>query len=180
MSDGRFFLLWMCTFLGFPIGGALAVSIFGPVDGVASGALGGALAGTVIGTAQWLVLRGRAGVEALWVPATAVGLGVGDAVGAGLTGAGTGIGSLLVTGGASGLAVGLLQWTVLKEHARRAALWPAVVSVSWPAGWAVTWAIGVDVERGYAVFGSTGALLFAAITGAALLLSRSLRDGRRK
>jgi hypothetical protein len=29
--------------------------------------------------------------------------------------------------------------------------------------------VGVDVERGYAVFGSTGALVFAAITGLAML-----------
>jgi len=175
MSDRRFSLLWMCTFLGFPIGGALAALIFGPVDGVASGALGGALAGSAVGTAQWLVLRGRLGIGALWVPATAVGLGTGDAVGAWLTGAGTGIGSLLVTGVASGLAVGFLQWTALRRYAGRAALWPAVVAVSWPAGWAVTWAVGVDVERGYAVFGSTGALLFAAITGAALLAARPSR-----
>jgi hypothetical protein len=34
----------------------------------------------------------------------------------------------------------------------------------------VAWAVGVDVERVYAVFGSTGALVFAAITGATMLL----------
>jgi hypothetical protein len=33
----------------------------------------------------------------------------------------------------------------------------------------VTWAAGIDVERGYYVFGSTGALTFAAITGLAML-----------
>jgi hypothetical protein len=41
--------------------------------------------------------------------------------------------------------------------------------LAWPVGWTVTWAIGVDVERGYAVFGSAGALVFAAITGVAML-----------
>ena len=40
---------------------------------------------------------------------------------------------------------------------------------SGPVGWMVTWAVGVDVERGYAVFCSTGALAFAAITGATML-----------
>jgi nucleoside-diphosphate-sugar epimerase len=34
--------------------------------------------------------------------------------------------------------------------------------------WTATWAIRVDVGRGYAVFGSTGALVFAAITGLAI------------
>jgi hypothetical protein len=33
----------------------------------------------------------------------------------------------------------------------------------------VTWAIGVDVERGYYVFGASGALVFAAVTGLAML-----------
>jgi hypothetical protein len=37
-------------------------------------------------------------------------------------------------------------------------------------GWTVTWATGVDVERGYYVFGASGALVFAAITGLAMLL----------
>ena len=177
MSDARFFLLWMTTFLGFPVGGALAILIVGPFGGVASAAFAGLLAGSVIGTAQWLVLRRRPGLGALWVLATGVGLGVGEAVGAALTGAGTGIGSLVVAGAASGLAVGLSQWALLRRYGGRAGLWPAVVAVSWPLGWTVTWAIGVDVERGYTVFGSSGALVFAAVTGAAMLLV--LRDGDR-
>jgi hypothetical protein len=44
------------------------------------------------------------------------------------------------------------------------------VALAWPLGWMVTWAVGVDVERGYAVFGSTGALVLTAITGATMLL----------
>jgi hypothetical protein len=60
----RFFLWWMLTFLGFPLGGVLALLVVGSVDGVVSGALGGALAGAVIGAAQWLVLRGYLGVGA--------------------------------------------------------------------------------------------------------------------
>ena len=53
----RFFLWWMLAFLGFPLGGLLALLLVGSVEGVVSGALGGALAGAVIGAAQWLVLR---------------------------------------------------------------------------------------------------------------------------
>jgi hypothetical protein len=53
----RFFLWWLLTFLGFPLGGLLALVLVGSVEGVVSGALGGALAGAVIGAAQWLVLR---------------------------------------------------------------------------------------------------------------------------
>ena len=55
-----------------------------------------------------------------------------------------------------------------------------MVAVAWPVGWTVTWSIGVDVERGYAVFGSSGALAFSAITGVAMLLvlrSRTRQPG---
>ena len=56
-----------------------------------------------------------------------------------------------------------------KAH-RDAEVWPSVVAVAWPLGWTVTWAVGVDVERGYAIFGSTGALAFVVSTGVAMLL----------
>jgi hypothetical protein len=169
----RFFLWWMLAFVGFPLGGFLALMVVGSVEGVVSGALGGALAGAVIGAAQWLVLRRfpRVRIGPDWVVVTALGVAIGDALGALLTGAGTGIGALLITGLATGVAVGLLQWgLVLRGRLLRARLWPLVVAIAWPVGWTVTWAFGIDVERGYYVFGASGALVFAAITGLAMLL----------
>ena len=88
----RFFLWWMLAFLGFPIGGFLALVLVGSVEGVVSGALGGGLAGAVIGAAQWLVLRRYIGIGLEWVLATALGVAIGDGLGALLTGAGTGLG----------------------------------------------------------------------------------------
>ncbi len=167
----RFFPWWMLAFLGFPIGGWLAFALVGPVDGAVSGALGGALAGAVIGAAQWSALRGHLRVGPEWILATALGVAIGDAVGALITDAGTNLGALLVTGLATGVAVGLLQWGVaLRGRLPLASLWAPVVAVAWPLGWTVPWAIGVDVERGYYVFGASGALVFAAITGLAMLL----------
>ena len=167
----RFFLWWMLAFLGFPLGGLLALVLVGSVEGAVSGALGGALAGAVIGAAQWLVLRRYIRVGPEWVVATALGVAIGDALGALLTGAGTGIGALLITGLATGVAVGLLQWGLfLRGRLLLASLWPPVVAIAWPLGWAVTWAAGIDVERGYYVFGASGALVFAAFTGLAMLL----------
>ena len=167
----RFFLWWMLAFLGFPLGGELALLVVGPVEGALSGALGGALAGAVIGAAQWLVLRRYLRVGPEWVLATALGVAIGDALGALLTGASTGIGGLLITGLATGVAVGLLQWGfVLRGRLLRARLWAPVVAIAWPVGWTVTWAFGIDVERGYYVFGASGALVFAALTGLAMLL----------
>jgi hypothetical protein len=140
------------------------------VQGAASGALGGALAGAVIGAAQWLALRRYMRVGPEWILATALGVAIGDAFGALLTGAGTGIGALLITGLATSVAVGLLQWRFLPGRLLLARLWAPVVAIAWPVGWTVTWSVGVDVERGYAVFGSTGALVFAALTGLTMLL----------
>ncbi len=167
----RFFLWWMLAFLGFPLGGELALIVVGPVEGAVSGALGGALAGAVIGAAQWLVLRRYLRVGPEWILATALGVAIGDALGALLTSAGTGLGALLITGLATGVAVGLLQWgLVLRGRVLLASLWPPVVAIAWPVGWTVTWAAGIDVERGYYVFGASGALVFAALTGLAMLL----------
>ncbi|MBA2534733.1 MAG: hypothetical protein H0V21_06960, partial [Rubrobacter sp.] len=92
MSGGRFFLYWMLAFLGFPLGGILAVLVVGSVEGVLFAALAGALAGSVIGAAQFLALRGRLAVGPGWILATAFGLGLGNAIGAALAGAGTSIG----------------------------------------------------------------------------------------
>jgi hypothetical protein len=167
----RFFLWWMLAFLGLPLGGELALLVVGPVEGAVSGSLGGALAGAVIGAAQWLVLRRYLRVGPEWILATALGVAIGDALGALLTSAGTGIGALLITGLVTGIAVGLLQWGfVLRSRLLRSRLWPPVVAIAWPVGWTVTWAFGIDVERGYYVFGASGALVFAAITGLAMLL----------
>jgi hypothetical protein len=171
VSGWRFFLWWMLTFLGFPLGGLLALVVVGSMEGLVSGALGGALAGAVIGAAQWLVLRRYLRVGPEWVLATALGVAIGDGLGALLTGAGTGIGALIIIGLATGVAVGLLQWGVfLRGRLLRASLWVPVVAIAWPVGWTVTWAFGIDVERGYFVFGASGALVFAAVTGLAMLL----------
>jgi hypothetical protein len=167
----RFFLWWMLAFLGFPLGGFLSLLVVGSMEGAVSGALGGALAGAVIGAAQWLVLRRYMRVGPEWILATALGVAIGDALGALLTGAGTGIWALLIIGLATGIVVGLLQWALfLRGRLLLAGLWPPVVALAWPVGWTVTWAFGIDVERGYFVFGSSGALIFAAITGLAMLL----------
>ena len=52
-----------------------------------------------------------------------------------------------------------------------------MVSGAWALGWLTTWAIGVDVERGYAVFGSSGAVVVTVITG--LVLRRLLENDLR-
>ncbi len=170
IKGANLFLAWLATSLGFPLGGILALSLTGPMNDVVSAALGGVLAGAVAGTGQWLVLRYYFGIDVIWVVATASGLALGNTVGVVLTGAGTGIGDLLVTGAAAGIAVGTAQWTLLREYFRHAGLWVPVLAVAWPLGWTTTWSIGVNISLGYSVFDTVGALVFTSIVGAALLV----------
>lgn len=170
IKPGNLFLAWMVTSLGFPFGGVLALSLAGPMDDVVSAALGGLLAGSVVSGAQWLVLRNYLGIDVTWVLATVSGLALGNTVGVVLTDSGRGLWDLIFVGAIAGVAVGAAQWTLLRERLRFAGTWVPVLAVAWPLGWTTTWSIGVDVSIGYAVFGAVGALVFAAITGAALVI----------
>jgi hypothetical protein len=160
------FLRWLPTLLAFPLGGLLAEAV-GPLDSPVSGLVGGLLVGVVIGAAQWLALRSR-GIDLRWVPYTAVGTAAGTALAFVLTGGGTRLADLMLTGLVAGAAVGLGQAIVLGRGGRASAVWAAVTAASWSLGWLTTWAIGVDVERGYHVFGSSGAVLVTVLTGLAL------------
>ena len=158
---------WLATFLAYPPAGLIAVETIGSIDGVISALAAGALAGAVIGLAQWLVLR-VSRITPAWIWRTALGVGIGAAAGALVTDAGTAPGQLAVTGALTGLALGLAQ--ARSMHGRLRQLWPALLTVAWALGWLATWAIGVDVERGYAVPGASGALLIALLSYAGLLL----------
>lgn len=163
---------WCLTFLGFPVGGFLAEAIVGPIDAVWAALAAGAIAGLAIGTAQWLVLR-RIGVDARWVAMTSAGLAVGLGVGVAIFDYGTSIGDLAVLGAVSGLCMGAAQWLVLRRHVGASALWIPGMAAFWAIGWTITTSIGVDVESRWAVFGASGAITVALLSGGLLwLLSR--------
>jgi hypothetical protein len=164
-----FWLQWLLTFLGFPLGGSLAYGLVRSVDGAADAAIAGVAAGAVIGALQWLVLRQQIPVGAWWVAVTGIGFAVGLAVGVGLIGTGTSAQALLARGLIAGLAIGLLQWLLLRQFVAMALWWIPAIGLAWAAGWLVTRAAGVDLSRGWAVFGSTGALAFAALSGALMV-----------
>jgi hypothetical protein len=155
-------LRWLPTFLGFPLGGLLAELVVGPVDGLGPALAGGAITGLVLGAVQSWGL-GAAGPPARrWIAATGLGLAVGLALGAAAVGYGTDAGDLVTQGAICGLAVGSAQALVL--GGRAAWLWAPALSALWALGWATTAAIGVDVERQYTVFGSSGALVVTVAT----------------
>jgi hypothetical protein len=164
-----FFARWMPTLLAFPIGGYFAVQTVGSIDGPLTAAAAGALAGAVIGLAQWLALR-PFGLGPLWAVLTAVGMAAGSSLSAVLTGAGTDVQSLMLSGLVTGAVIGGTQAVVIGRGPLVSAAWTGVVGLAWALGWLTTSSIGVDVERGYAVFGLSGTLVATTLTG--LVLAR--------
>jgi hypothetical protein len=161
------FKRWLPTFLAFPLGGLLAIETVGSLDDPLSAAAGGLLAGAVIGAGQWLALRSR-GIGRRWVAYTGAAMAAGTALAAVVTGAGTELDDLMLTGLVTGAAVGAAQSMLLARAGLASVAWTAVTAASWPLGWLATSAYLTDIERGYYVFGAGGALLVTVLTGLAL------------
>jgi hypothetical protein len=156
---------WLPTFLAFPIGGWIAVAAVGSVDGPATAAAGGLLAGAVIGIGQWLALRSH-GLDRRWALYTAAAMTAGSALAAAVTGAGTDVADLVLTGAVAGAAVGAAQAALLGSG--RLA-WTAVTALSWALAWLVSsQVLAQQADEGFVVFGSSGALVATVLTGLAL------------
>lgn len=160
---------WLLTFVGFPVGGGLASLAARALDGTAGAAIGGAITGAVVGIAQWLVLRQVLAVNAWWIVATGVGLAAGLGIGTAVAGTGTDPRALVIRAAITGLLVGGLQWMILRQHVPASGAWIGATAAAWVIGWLVTRAIGVDLSRGWTVFGASGALAYAALTGLTLV-----------
>ena len=165
--------------VGFPIGGLVANLIVGKIDTAAAALAGGLIAGGIIGAAQWLALRPL--VPWLWVVATSVGMAAGLAAGAALVDYGIGRGDLALMGAITGLGVGGLQALLLARSVSGAIWWVAVNPPAWALAWLVTtFVITKNVTEHFAVFGASGALVFALLTWLLLkfLFSADERRGR--
>jgi hypothetical protein len=159
---------WFPTFLAFPLGGLLAIETLGSLHDPVSAAAGGLLAGAVIGAGQGLALRSR-GIGRRWAGYTAAAMAAGTALAAAVTGAGTGLGDLMLTGLVAGAAVGAAQCALLARGRLVSAAWTTVTAASWSLGWLASWPIiGSNADRGFYVFGASGALLVTVLTGVAL------------
>jgi hypothetical protein len=160
----RLGLRWLVTFLGFPLGGLLS-ELVGPVDAPGAAIAGGVLSGLTVGAVQAWALRPERIAPGPWIVATAVGFGVGLGIGAAAVDYGTSAGDLAVQGAVCGLAVGLAQALVLRARVGAVAfVWAPALAGVWALGWTITSAIGVDVERQYTVFGSSGAIVVTLLT----------------
>ena len=168
---------WMVSFAGFPLGGLAAFLLLGPVDSLGSALCGGLLTGAILGAVQAWALGSAQPRRLAWIVATAVGMGVGLALGASLVDFQVGMGDLVLQGAVSGAVVGLAQALVLVRLVGWRALgWPIALSVIWALAWAVSTAIGIQVDDRYTIFGSSGALVATLLTLVLpLLLQRRAR-----
>ena len=164
----RFWAGWGLAFVGFPLGGLAATALVGGVTTPVEGVIGGAATGAVIGLAQWLALRRRLALTPWWIAATAVGMGVGLALGIALLGTNTAGITLPLRGLVTGTGIGIAQFVLLHGITVRALTWPFVVACGWAMGWLVTRAAGIDLAQHWSVFGTSGALTFQLLTGLAL------------
>lgn len=170
-TSRRFWLTWLPTFLGFPLGGLAASLTVGPVQTPLEALVGGALAGAIIGVAQWLALHSLYGVRPVWVLSTAFGLSFGLGLGVALVGTATDTLTLAARGFVTGLGVGAAQAFALRTLSFPA--WTLAVALLWALAWPITELVIADsIGNGYAVFGASGALFFTLMSGAVLLTLR--------
>ena len=125
------------------------------------------VAGAVIGAGQWLVARRLLDAQT-WIPATALAMGIGLAVGAWVVGYGTSLGELALMGAITGIPLGVAQAYLLRDRVANAWVWAVAVPLLWALGWTVTTVGGIDVDQQFAVFGAYGAITFMALSGVLL------------
>ena len=156
---------WMVSFAGYPLGGYAAFLTTGRVDSLGPALAGGLLTGAILGAFQvWAMGQARPRPLA-WILATTVGLMAGVGAGAVLVDYQTDLASLVVQGAMTGALVGLAQGVVLVQKLGALAfVWPFFLSGTFAIGWTVTTSIGIDVDKQFTIFGSSGALVATLLT----------------
>jgi hypothetical protein len=167
-TSWRFWVFWAVAFLGFPVGGALAYALIGPITTTMQAGLAGAITGAILGAVQWLVLRTAMPLPIWWVVATSAGLALGLTLSVAFFRTETSGNELLWRAAITGLSIGIAQWIVLRQVVPQSALWIVVVGLGWVLGWFITRSAGIDLSLGWSVFGASGALAFQVLTGLAL------------
>jgi hypothetical protein len=163
----RTWLIWTAGFLAFPLAGVAGTAVVGRVDSPLSALTGGAVAGLVIGAGQALLSRRRLDPRR-WIPATAIGMGVGLLLGAAAVGYRTSLADLALMGAITGLLLGTAQAAALPSRAHHRWAWAAAIPILWALGWTTTTLGGIHVEEQFTVYGAYGAITFSALSGALL------------
>jgi hypothetical protein len=170
------FFIWAgLLVLGIPLAGYLGWGVAGHVDGVTPALIGGALTGAGIGVAQWLMLRRTLGVGLEWIVATSAGLAVGLAIGAAAVGYETTTSQLAIMGAIQGAFVGIAQGIVLRDKFSLWHVWMLAMPVFFSISWVVTDVV-IDSAKQFTVFGASGSVVFAVLSG--LLLMAGMRGAK--
>jgi hypothetical protein len=164
-------MIWTAGFLVFPLAGLAGTAVAGRVDDPRGALLGGAVAGLVIGVGQTLASRRRLAARR-WIPATAVGMGIGLLLGASAVGYRTSLSDLAVMGALTGIVLGVAQTLALPPRTRARWAWAAALPALWALAWTVTTLAGIAVDEQFTIFGASGAFTFSALSG--LLLHQLL------
>ena len=168
-SAAKTFFKWAgLSLLGIPAAGYLGWGVAGHVDSLMPALIGGALTGAGIGFAQWLMLRRSLGVGLEWIAATSAGLAVGLAIGAAVVGYETATSQLLIMGAIQGAFVGIAQGMVLRDKFPLWQAWMVVMPVFFSISWVVTDVV-IDSGQQFTVFGASGAVVFAILSGLLLM-----------
>ena len=167
------FFIWAgLMVLGIPLAGYLGWGVAGHVDSVAPALIGGALTGAGIGLAQCVMLRRSLGVGLEWIVATSVGLAVGLAIGAALVGYETTTSQIAIMGAIQGAFVGIAQGMVLRNKFSLWHVWMVAMPVFFSIGWVVTDVV-IDSGKQFTVFGASGSIVFAILSGLLLMAGMS-------
>jgi hypothetical protein len=143
----------------------------GRVDSAVAALLGGVVTGLVIGAGQALASWRRLDLRR-WIPATAIGMGLGLLLGAWVVDYRTSLADLALMGALTGLVLGVVQAIALPGRADLRWVWAAALPLLWALGWTVTTLAAIAVDEQFTIFGATGAVTFSALSG--LLLRRLL------
>jgi hypothetical protein len=169
-AGAKTFFIWGgLNLLGIPLAGFLGWGVAGHVDSVMPALIGGALTGAGIGFAQWLVLRRSLGVGLEWIVATSVGLAVGLAIGAAVVGYETTTSQLVIMGAIQGAFVGIAQGMVLRSKFSLWHVWMVAMPVFFSIAWVVTDVV-IDSGQQFTVFGASGTVVFAILSGLLLMV----------
>ena len=163
----RSLLLWSVSFLAFPAAGLLGSFIVGPVDNLGAGLIGGALLGLFLGPAQSLLSSGRLPAVP-WTVASTIGAGLGVAAGSLAIGYRTTLADLAIGGLITGVLVGIAQAVALPKGTSFRWVWVPIITALWSVAWMITTLAGVKVGEQFIVFGSSGAVVYAVLSGLAL------------
>ncbi len=161
---------WLLAFLGFPIGGSITYLVIGAVDDPLKGLAGGAVAGVFLGGAQWLALRKSHPVDTRWIAVTSAGLAAGVGLSTALFGTAADSATIINRAAVTGVILGVAQAYMLHRKGGASMIWAVAVALAYTVAWPVTGLVIKDnVQMGWVVFGSSGAILFQLITLIALL-----------